>query len=135
MAILHEETFICGRGKMAAVDFIEPEEMPLPEYPLILNTGRALYHFHTGSMTRRSRGLDQLLPGALVDMNPADAAVMGNAYGDTIRVTSRRGQIEAPAWLTDRCAVGGGRLTSLPFRGSGGQPFDQYRLRSGLQDS
>ncbi len=111
-AILHEETFICGRGKMAAVDFIEPEEMPSPEYPLILNTGRALYHFHTGSMTRRSRGLDQLLPGALVDMNPADAARMGIADGDTIKVTSRRGQIEATARLTDRCAAG---AVFLPF--------------------
>jgi formate dehydrogenase major subunit/formate dehydrogenase alpha subunit len=111
-AILHAEEFICGRGKLAAVDFIEAAELPDEEYPLVLNTGRDLMHFHTGSMTRRSRGLDQLKPDARVDMNPADADRLGIDSGDLIRVISRRGTLEARASVETRTAAGS---VFLPF--------------------
>lgn len=111
-AILHQEKFACGRGKMTAVEFIEAEEQPDEEYPFVFNTGRDLMHFHTGSMTRRSHGLDTLLPFALVDINPADAEALGISDGEMIRVTSRRGSVEAAASVTDRSPVG---AVFLPF--------------------
>ncbi len=111
-AILHQEEFICGRGKLAAVDFIPADELPDDEYPFIFNAGRDLMHFHTGSMTRRSRSLDQLVPGPLVDINPADAAKLGIEDGTRITVTSRRGSITAAARLTDSTPRGS---VFLPF--------------------
>ena len=111
-AILHSEEFICGRGKMAAVDFIEADELPDEEYPFIFNTGRDLMHFHTGSMTRRSRGLDQLKPEARVDMNPVDAEALGVEEGQMVRVSSRRGSIEARIAISGKSAAGS---VFLPF--------------------
>jgi formate dehydrogenase major subunit/formate dehydrogenase alpha subunit len=110
--ILHAETFICGKGKMAAVNFIEPSELPDEEYPFIFNTGRSLYHFHTGSMTRRSRSLDELMPVARVDINPADANQLKISDGDKVKVISRRGKIVATAAVTDTTAEG---AVFLPF--------------------
>lgn len=111
-AILHQDRFACGLGRMTAVGFIESDELPDEEYPFIFNTGRDLMHFHTGSMTRRSHGLATLLPCALVDINPADAEALGISDGDMIRVTSRRGSVQAAASVTDRSPVG---AVFLPF--------------------
>lgn len=104
--ILHAEVFACGRGKMAAVDFIESDELPDAEYPLILNTGRDYMHFHTGSMTRRSRGLDALLSMAIIEINPEDALNLKVEDGDKVKVSSRRGEIEAHVVITDRSPEG-----------------------------
>jgi len=110
--ILHMENFICGKGKMKDVSFREADELPDEEYPFVFNTGRHLMHFHTGSMSRRSRGLDALDPEPLVDLNPEDARRLGVAEGELIRVTSRRGEITAKAMLTVRTAPG---TAFLPF--------------------
>ena len=68
-----------------------PKELPDEEFPFILNTGRLLEHWHTGSMTRRSYALDTIQPEAHVFLNPDDAAEMGVGDGDFVRITSRRG--------------------------------------------
>ena len=78
-----------------------PEE-PDSEYPFLLNTGRVIEHWHTGSMTRRIPVLHQAVPKAYVELNPEDAEKMGIKNGNTVRLISRRGQIELPASVNER---------------------------------
>jgi formate dehydrogenase major subunit len=81
-------------------------ELPDEHYPFVLNTGRMLEHWHTGSMTRRSYALDAISPKALVFLHPDDAAELGLADGDMARVSSRRGVIELEAKVSHREARG-----------------------------
>src|SRR5262249_56440679 len=69
------------------------KELPEERFPFVLNTGRLLEHWHTGSMTRRSYALDAIAPVAEVYLNPDDAAGLGIADGEMARVSSRRGTI------------------------------------------
>jgi formate dehydrogenase major subunit len=82
------------------------KELPNAEYPLVLNTGRLLEHWHTGSMTRRSYALDTIAPEAEVYVHPKDAADRGLAHGEMARVRSRRGQIELRLKVSHREALG-----------------------------
>jgi formate dehydrogenase major subunit len=91
-----------GRARFVPADWTAARELPDEAYPLVLNTGRLLEHWHTGSMTRRSRALDALEPGACVYLHPDDAAELGVAEGDEVRVESRRGRVTCRARLTDR---------------------------------
>ncbi len=95
-----------GRARFVPVEFLPPNEMPSDEYPYILNTGRQMYHWHTGTMTRRSEGLDSREPVPIVEMHPADAIDLGVGDGDEVRVTSRRGSILIAVRLSDRQAPG-----------------------------
>ncbi len=90
---LHVGRFTRGKGKFHAVPYRPPAEEPSEEYPMVLTTGRVLEHFHTGSMSRRSRVLETLEPESHVDISPDDAAQMGVEEGDLLRVRSRRGEI------------------------------------------
>ena len=83
-----------GKGKFVPCPFVPPAEPPDDEYPFILNTGRALEHWHTGSMTRRSRALSTIKPIAYAKLNPADLSDVGITDGQMIRVASRRGEIQ-----------------------------------------
>ena len=94
---LHKGTFVRGKGLFSAIDWIPPAEPTDEEYPLVLITGRILYHYHTGTMTRRSRPLHELRPECLVQVNEKDADSLGIRNGDPIRLTTRRGSIEAKA--------------------------------------
>jgi predicted molibdopterin-dependent oxidoreductase YjgC len=80
--------------------------MPDDEYPLLLTTGRMLYHFHTGTLSRRSAGLDELHPEGKLEISPEDAAELGVEDGDMVEVASRRGSVVAKAWVTDRSPSG-----------------------------
>lgn len=104
--ILHTRRFARGAGKFFGVRWIPPAEVPDAEYPFYLSTGRIRYHYHTGTMTRRSKGLDLIAPEERIEMHPEDALRMGIANGDRVRLTSRRGAIEARVRLTDRSAPG-----------------------------
>jgi formate dehydrogenase major subunit len=88
------------------VEFLPPDELPSDEYPYILNTGRQMYHWHTGTMSRRSEGLDSREPVPIVEMHPADAIDLAVGEGDSVRVTSRRGSILIGVRLSDRQAPG-----------------------------
>ena len=68
----------------------------------MLCTGRVLEHWHTGTMTRRVPELNRAMPGAYVELNQSDAARYGIANGDRVRLESRRGSIEAQAWIAGR---------------------------------
>ena len=76
------------------------------EYPLILSTGRTLYHFHTGTMTRKVSGLNEIRKEELVEVNPMDARRSGIDDGGVVRVTSRRGTVTAKAMVTERSPPG-----------------------------
>jgi len=104
--ILHIEKFTRGKGKFVPVEHIPPAELPDKLFPMLLSTGRVLYHWHGGEMTRRSKGLLAVYDRALVEVNPEDAASIHISNGSKIHVTSRRGSIEAESWITDRVPPG-----------------------------
>ncbi len=93
-----------GKALLVGVEFLPPAELPDADYPFFLNTGRQMYHWHTGTMTRRSTGLDAREPTPIVELNPDDAKEMGVNDGDPVRITSRRASIEISARLSDRVA-------------------------------
>jgi formate dehydrogenase major subunit/formate dehydrogenase alpha subunit len=104
--ILHIGQFARGLGKFAPIDHIPPAELPDDNYPMVLSTGRVLYHWHGGEMTRRAKGLLQVYSEPLIELNPDDALHMGLNGHKRLRVSSRRGSIEAEAWITDRVPPG-----------------------------
>ncbi|MEW6026924.1 MAG: molybdopterin dinucleotide binding domain-containing protein, partial [Planctomycetota bacterium] len=109
---LHKDKFTCGLGRFFPIDYKPPAEEPDNEYPFILTTGRTLYHYHTGSMTRRSTGPAFVVPEPYVEINPADAERIGAARGERIIITSRRGSITIKADITERVPAG---TVFIPF--------------------
>jgi len=106
--VLFDERFNTddGLAHLVPAQWLPPKELPDTEYPLVLNTGRLLEHWHTGSMTRRSYALDTLAPVAEVYLHPKDAAERGLAHGETVRVRSRRGSIELLVRISHREQLG-----------------------------
>ena len=99
--ILHKEKFNRGLGLFHAIEYIEPAELPDDEYPIILTTGRSLYHYHTGTMTRKASGLDEFMPSNVVQISSPLAKANNIVDGEKIRVTTRRGSIELEAEVID----------------------------------
>jgi formate dehydrogenase major subunit/formate dehydrogenase alpha subunit len=104
--VLHVGKFSRGLGQFVAVDHVPPAELPDEEYPLVLTTGRVLYHWHGGEMTHRARNLEAMYPEALVEINPKDARQAKIGDGELMKVASRRGEIVAKAQVTDRVEPG-----------------------------
>jgi len=101
-SILHVGRFVRGLGKFTPLQYRPPAELPDKEYPLVLTTGRNLYHYHTGTMTRKVTGLNTLEPEALVEINPADASALKIKEGDKVKIISRRGEVEAKTKITEK---------------------------------
>jgi formate dehydrogenase major subunit len=95
-----------GLAHLVPAEWLPARELPDEQYPFVLNTGRMLEHWHTGSMTRRSYALDAIAPKPLVFIHPDDAAALGLADGDIARVSSRRGTIELETRVSHREARG-----------------------------
>jgi formate dehydrogenase major subunit len=95
-----------GLAHLVPAQWLPPKELPDADYPLILNTGRLLEHWHTGSMTRRSYALDTIAPEAEVYVHPKDAADRGLVHGEMVRVRSRRGEIQLRLRVSPREAPG-----------------------------
>ncbi|MDH4130853.1 MAG: formate dehydrogenase subunit alpha [Gemmatimonadota bacterium] len=95
-----------GRAILVPVEFLPPSELPDDQFPFVLNTGRQMYHWHTGTMTRRSEGLDSREPVPIVEVSREDAATLGVGEGDTVRVTSRRGSLLIAVRVSERQAQG-----------------------------
>ena len=91
-----------GLAHLVPAEWLPAKELPDEEYPFVLNTGRLLEHWHTGSMTRRSYALDAIAPVAEVYLHPDDAAGLGIADGEMARVSSRRGTIELAVRVSHR---------------------------------
>lgn len=109
---LHQGIFARGKGKFHAIKYRGPAEPTDEDYPLILTTGRLPQHFHTRTMTGRSKGLDELVPEAFVEINPSDAERLGVENGDRVKVSSRRGTIDIKAEVTERVPQG---TVFIPF--------------------
>ena len=102
---LHKGKFARGeRALMIPVEYEGPKELENDEYPIILSTGRALYHYNV--MTRYSNALDGILPHELVEICAEDAAKYGLEDGDFMRITSRRGSVVGRAKITERVKPG-----------------------------
>jgi len=86
-----------GRAFLKAAPYTPPHEEPGEEYPFRLNTGRTIYHFHTRTKTARAPQLQNAAPEAWVEVSPTDAESLGVSEGDTVRVESSRGRLEAKA--------------------------------------
>ena len=105
-SILHTELFTRGKGQFVPLKYKPSMESPDADYPLLLTTGRAEQHFHTGTMTRKVRGLNILRSEELVEINPQDASALGIADGETVKVVSRRGGVTAKTKVTDDSPAG-----------------------------
>ncbi len=105
------EDFPRGRGLFYATSPATESELPDEEYPFTLNTGRVLYHWHGGTLTRAS-ALTQIWPECTVELHPDDAARLGLSTGDWVDVSSRRGSITARLMVTGRSPEG---VVFIPF--------------------
>lgn len=103
---LHEGKFPRGPGKFFVLPYRAPAESPDKEYPLLLTTGRTLYHYNAGTMTRRSSGIIHKTNDCFVEVHEADARELGIFEGEMVRVASRRGGITARAEVSDKVTRG-----------------------------
>lgn len=104
---LHQNgEFTCGLGRFNPVDWTPPAEVPDGEYPLVLSTGRRLYHYHTRTQTGRCVGINDLLGEESADISIEDAKKMGISNEEKIRVKSRRGEVEVKARITPEVPAG-----------------------------
>jgi formate dehydrogenase major subunit/formate dehydrogenase alpha subunit len=109
---LHRGQFSRGKGAFFAIEHRDPAEMPDAEYPLVLTTGRVLYQYHTGTMSRRAPGLEEKAPECFIEIAAPDAIKYGIGDGEAVRIKTRRGEIVARAQVSPK-AVGG--TVFLPF--------------------
>jgi formate dehydrogenase alpha subunit len=109
---LHRKKFARGLGTFLTVDFRLPEEMPDENYPFILTTGRTYFHYHTGTMCRRTTVLEREEPEPFVEINPKDAEALEIKDRSKVRITSRRGSITVMAIVTERVPQG---IVFVPF--------------------
>jgi formate dehydrogenase alpha subunit len=98
---LHKATISRGSGLFMPSEYVESAELPDHDYPYVLTTGRILYHYHTRTMTGRVEGLNKLAPSSYVEINEETANRLGIKDGDRVQITSRRGQIQTEARITE----------------------------------
>lgn len=103
---LHADGPARGKALLMGVQPKANHEMPDAAWPLLLTTGRTLYHYNAGTQTRRVAGVTDKQDGCFVEVCPADAEALGLSEGDVVRVSTRRGAIEAHARVSSRVARG-----------------------------
>ncbi|WP_254546328.1 formate dehydrogenase subunit alpha [Halomarina pelagica] len=101
-----EFNFEDGKARFVSADMGEPGDLPSEEYPLTLTSGRVLYHWHTGTLTRRVEGLMHHVGESFVEIHPETAERLGVADGEYVHVESKQGEIVVKAQVTDRPDVG-----------------------------
>ncbi len=94
---LHQETFTSGKGVFHAIDYIPSTEKTSKDYPLLLTTGRVLYHYHTGTMTMKTKGLNERSPECFIEITPEDADQYNITDGELVEIASKRGAVQAVA--------------------------------------
>ena len=109
---LHKDKFTRGLGHFHSIEFRPPDEEPDEQYPLILTTGRTMFHFHTGTMTRRIALLNHEVPTGYLEIHPEDATNLEIVDTEKVEVKSRRGAIEIAAMVTERVPKG---TVFIPF--------------------
>ncbi len=110
--ILHREQFTIGKGVFSAIEYIPPAETADREFPLFLTTGRLLYQYHTGTMTMKTGGLNEIAPECFVEISPQDARDFALQDGALVRIASRRGSIQARLKVSPKAVSG---TVFLPF--------------------
>jgi len=95
-----------GRAKFFPVEYQRPIEEPDSEYPLVLSTGRTLYHYNSATMTMREEGITEKQEEPFFEISAEDASALGLGEGDLARLVSRRGELEARVHLTERVYPG-----------------------------
>ena len=110
--VLHTQAFPIGKGVFHAIEYIPPAEQTDEDYPLYLTTGRIIYHYHTGTMTMKSEGLNERAPENFVEISSADARKYGFDNGTMAKIASRRGDINAKVKIS-ATAVNG--TVFIPF--------------------
>jgi len=101
---LHGASFSRGKGLFQGIDHVPPAELPSKDYPLLLSTGRILYHYNV--TTPYSAGIQSIWNEEHTEVNPDDASKLGVVTGDQVKVTSRRGEVTAKVEVTDRVPLG-----------------------------
>jgi len=109
---LHKDRFALGKGRFVPAEYRPPAEEPDADYPFLLTTGRVLFQYHTGTMTRRSPILTDQINEPFVEIHPGDAAQLGVADGDRVHVQSRRGEVDLAARVTEIVPPG---VVFIPF--------------------
>jgi formate dehydrogenase major subunit len=110
--ILHTKYFTRGKGWFCPAPYKAPAEVADAEYPLVLTTGRVLWQYHTGTMTRKVEGINEIDPHGKVWISPDDADKYGIEAGKEVVVSTRRGEIDIEAMVTDRMPNG---VIFVPF--------------------
>lgn len=110
--IMHVGKFARGLGWFYPAQYTPSAELPDEEYPLIMMTGRILYHYNTRAMTGRTRGLMEKEGKSFIEMNTEDAVRLGIADGELVKASSRRGSIFTTARVSDKVSAG---ETWMPF--------------------
>ena len=103
---LHVDGPIIGKAQFQPVHYRPSDELPDVDYPLVLSTGRTLYHYNAGTQTRRDPGPVAKQRGNFIEIHRRDAKRLGISHGETVRVISRRGEVEAAAWVSPRVRPG-----------------------------
>ncbi|MGC9196767.1 MAG: formate dehydrogenase subunit alpha [Syntrophobacteraceae bacterium] len=104
---LHKDgKFTCGKGIFSPADWTPPAEVADDQYPMVLSTGRRLYHYHTRTQTGRCRGLNELLSEETADISIEDARALGIESGERVRLKSRRGEIVVKSRVTHEVPAG-----------------------------
>lgn len=98
---LHVKQFSSGKGYFTPVEYQPPAEEPDAEYPLLLTTGRNLFHYHTGTMTRRSSAIGLFKPEEMAQISKEDAKKLGVGDGDLVKISSRRGEVKVKVQVTE----------------------------------
>ncbi len=110
--ILHIDRFTRGKGVLHAIDYIPPAEIIDDEYPMYMTTGRILFQYHTGTMTMKTDGLNEIAPESFVEISPADAADLELEDGSMVEIASRRGRIRAKIKISIKAVDG---TVFIPF--------------------
>ncbi len=110
--IMHVGKFTRGKGIYSLAEYIPPAELPDESYPLMLTTGRILYHYNATAMTDKTPGLNEICGHSFIEINTADAQKLGIEDGARVRVESRRGSIESQARVSGKTNPG---ETWMPF--------------------
>ncbi len=110
--ILHVDQFPIGKGVFFPIEWVAPDEITDEQYNFYLTTGRLLYHYHTGTMTRKVDGLNERAPENYVEVSPNDAEKYGLSSGDMVEVSSRRGRISAKTKISSTAVDG---TVFIPF--------------------
>lgn len=110
--IMHVDKFSRGKGIYSLAEYIPAAELPDEEYPLMLTTGRILYHYNASAMTDKTPGLNEICGNSFIEINSEDALHLGICDGERVEVSSRRGKIQTTARVSDKTNLG---ETWMPF--------------------